>query len=96
MSSGLSGNVAHMRLIFSDSAQLPDFFLLVLPCGGKKTTKQKTIENQLSATHISCKSRGHWICISDSFNWLITIHANTEFCFAILIRPKRNSLPKAP
>lgn len=72
------------------------FFLLVLPCGGKKTTKQKTIENQLSATHISCKSRGHWICISDSFNWLITIHANTEFCFAILIRPKRNSLPKAP
>lgn len=29
------------------------------------------------------------------FNWLITIHANTEFCFAILIRPKRNSLPKA-
>lgn len=62
----------------------------------KKQNKQtQTVENELSAPRISYKSMGHWICISDSFNWLITIHADTEFCFAILIRPKRNSQPTA-
>lgn len=63
--------------------------LLVPPC------KKQEKNNLGVATYISFKTRGHWICISNSFNWLITIHANTEFSFAILIGPKRNSLPKA-
>lgn len=31
---------------------------------------------------------GHWICILNRFNWLITICAKEEFIFAILIRQR--------
>ena len=53
--------------------------------------KEQEKTNSVDAT----KSIGQCICISDGFNWLITIHAYTEFRFAILIRLKRNSQPKA-